>query len=254
MKIAFLAAPILAVVVLLVAAGCHADKEAKEAKEKLAVVEKRRPEAQASLDAIAAIGKKELSLANGALTYSGEPLSERRFSGGNMAVMTVSCAANIASNPDVLSDDVFGSPFDVCNAAQEMVHPEAAFRSAAQIDEDFDGLAQIKYVLLIKPLKSRKPEIKDKEFVSGLYRGEAYLFDLNGKAYGGVAFQGANSASVEYTTRVNLKTNAVISSSADRSVDTDFCNNVRQACQAALAERAPASGGKPLISIDTHVF
>lgn len=73
------------------------------------------------------------------------------------------------------------------------------------VSERIGGLARARYVLLIKTLEHRRPELGNGGFVPGSYRGEAHLVSMDGKHLGGVRFWSEGDTEVSVQNSAMLK-------------------------------------------------
>ena len=153
--------------------------------------------AEAKTVALKALAAKELpTLQSDTLAFDGA-LHESGMVDGDTAVYPLEALAN----PGVDSPAaLFPSEHTTKNAiAWVSAGKLPQYTAEIAVKEALDSLERLNKVLVVKSIEWVKPVVEGDKFAPGSYRGEAHLFDLAGKYYGGVRFSAVSSTSVEIT-------------------------------------------------------
>lgn len=218
----------LLVVMALSVFGCKADP-----------LKQHTPAAQAKMAALQAIAGRPIpDLTDDTLAYSG-PLHESGMTDGDTAVFTQEGLAHLGSDATgalIPSEFTAVQAIGWVNAGQV-----AQFTPKIAVDEAFAALDRVQKVLVIRTREWVKPEIGEGDkFKPGSYRGEAHLFDLAGKYYGGVRFAATNSSNVQFEKGVDQVGKEHWRN--DRSaVDNDLALRAWKALGDALVKRVPSA-------------
>jgi hypothetical protein len=224
-----------AILFVALLAGCNSkDKKVKE------ILEKNRPEVESKLKAIESLAAKELPEATGKLTYTGPSLKDAAL-GGTCEVLSREAAKTITNLPTVNPDDgVFGISFELGQVARALKSGVPSYWNETSAQTNLSRVTKLTHVLIIRKVGYMKPMMPaNGQGTPGSYTGEAHLFDLAGKHYGGLVFAARSSATVKFTREVDKKSGKELSNNAGSAADQDLDSNTKQALQKAVAEQIP---------------
>lgn len=203
-------------------------------------LENYRSQVASKIDAIKQLAAKPLPiLSSDTLAYSGPLERLSQFSKeGTVALFPQEKLRSIGTTDPSLP---FYFDPDLDNVASWVVNPAASSYSLYR-DRNAEALLQmfvrLDKVFVIKTTEIRYPIRNDKVFRPGWYRGEAHLFDISGKYYGGVRFSATSSDKVSF--QYNKDEKGVIKlGDSEKSLNNDLLLQARKAFEAAAKRVVP---------------
>lgn len=194
--------------------------------------------AQPQVAAVRALAQKPLpSVTQDTLAFEG-PLWQVNMLQGDTAVFPAEALSSLGSG--IYVSALFPSEYSIDQASQWLEQNKMPpYTSQETVDEKMQSLLRLKKVFVVKTLEWTKPVLAEtrEKFVLGRYQGEAHLFDLAGKYYGAVRFEGANSQTVDFTKWVNKETGRSTHDDATAALEQDLRRNAWNAFLAAVKKR-----------------
>jgi hypothetical protein len=221
-------------IVVLALLGCTKEMSSEEkAKASSAEFEKRKPALEAQVKAIQALAAVRLPKPEEKIASPGVPLVNRQATKGkNLILVPIERLADLTAPR---TDAVFFLDVDLERVPQWLKGTEKL--GAARPDwvaSTLDTFTSLKFVLILKTTRYDAPVLgTDKSgkpgYLPGAAAGEAHLYGIDGKRYGGVSFSATSSASVTIRTK-----------GEDRAwVEGDLKNNTHRAMETALTKHLP---------------
>lgn len=219
----------VACAVAAISGGCSSEMSVEERKQKSkAELAKRHDPIQAKTAAIQALAKITLPAPEERITSPGVRL--RRGSdppAGNLVVLSTEQLPSLVSTPPgVLFADstMLAPPRWLAGIDQvEAVHPVTVAEYVAAFES-------LQYVLIVKTNRHVRPVITGSTtFTPGTYVGEAHLYGVDGKRWGGVSFTATSSESVH---AADIK-------KGGEWVQSDFSTRIYDAMKRAVAKHLP---------------
>ena len=220
----------VACAVAAISGGCSSDMSVEEKKQKSkAELAKRQGPIQAKVSAIQALAKIALPAPEEKITSPGVKLALGGDAPGRnlVVVPTEQLASLVTAPPGVpLVDGVMQQPPRWLAGIEKVEdsHPNYVASTAAAFES-------LQYVLILKTNRYVRPVVTgSKTYRPGTYAGEAHLYGIDGRRWGGVSFTATSPESVNV---VDIK------GEAEAQVQYNFTTQIHDAMKRAVSKHLP---------------